>query len=77
MSEGIFHMNQTELMLHYLEEEYVSMWITVEQIELGRDWGARNSGDAFGRYTKAKYGFDYYEDWQEMRKFCKEHPNES
>ena len=70
-------MNQTEFMLYQLEHEYVSMWITVEKIELGRDWGARNSGDAFGRYTKEKYGFDYYEDWEKMRKFCKENPNES
>lgn len=69
-------MNQTEFMLYQLEHEYVAMWVAVERIEFGTDWGAKNSGSAFGRYIKGKYGFDYYEDWEHMRKFCKEHPNE-
>ena len=72
MSEGIFDMTPLEFDIYIAESEYVALWCMVEDLEMGFNFGARNSGNAFGRYTKEKYGFNYYEEWHEYRKLQKE-----
>lgn len=41
---------------------YIAVWCAVEDVETGRNNGACVSCDAYGRYTKEKYGFNYYEE---------------
>lgn len=65
-------MTKQEFDVYLAEHEYVALWCMVEDLEMGFNFGARNSGDAFGRYTKAKYGFDYYTEEAEYMRLRKE-----
>ncbi len=72
MSEAIFDMTPLEFDIYMAESEYVALWCMVEDLEMGFNFGARNSGNAFGRYTKKKYGFNYYEEEVEYKRLKSE-----
>ena len=72
MSEAIFDMTPLEFKVYMAESEYVSLWCAVEDLEMGFNFGARNSCSAFGRYTKKKYGYNYYEDQVEYTQLKRE-----